>query len=73
MTLRVNTIEVVNESSNQGTGNFNSSSLFIGSRNNASLRFNGHLYSLIIAGTQLQSGSITATEQYVAGKTGVQI
>lgn len=56
-----------------GTGNFGTYPLFIGSRNNASLRFNGHLYSLIIAGTQLQSGSITATEQWVAGKVGITI
>ncbi len=62
-----------NDLSAISTGNFGTYPLFIGSRANTSLFFNGHLYSLITAGTQLQSGSITATEQYVAGKTGVQI
>ena len=62
-----------NDTSAISTGNFGTYPLYIGSRANTSLFFNGHLYSLITAGTQLQSGSITATEQYVAGKTGVQI
>ena len=71
--IRVNGSQVGINTTSQGTGNYGTYPLYIGSRNNTSARFNGHLYSLIIAGTQLQSGSITATEQYVAGKTGVQI
>lgn len=71
--LRINGAQVASSAGDQGTGNFGTYPLYIGSRANTSLFFNGHLYSLIIAGTQLQSGSITATEQYVAGKTGVQI
>lgn len=73
-TVRINGPAQVNQSTaDQGTGNYGTYPLYIGSRANTSLFFNGYLYSLITAGTQLQSGSITATEQYVAGKTGVQI
>ena len=56
-----------------GTGNFGTYPLYIGSRNNASTWFNGHLYSLIIAGSAVSAGNISATEQWVAGKTGIQI
>lgn len=58
---------------NIASGNFGTYPLYIGSRNNASLRFNGQLYSLVVVGSTVSAGSITATEQYVAGKTGVQI
>ena len=34
---------------------------------------NGHLHSLIIAGSAVSAGNISATEQWVAGKTGIQI
>jgi hypothetical protein len=55
------------------TGNFGNYSLFIGSRNNASLRFNGRLYGLIVRGAQSSAAQITATELWMAGKTGVAI
>ena len=56
-----------------GTGNFGTHPLFIGSRNNGSFWFNGHLYSLVVAGSAVSAGNISATEQWVAGKTGIQI
>jgi hypothetical protein len=71
--IRSNGAQVSSATTGAGTGNFGNYPLFIGRRNNATFPLNGHLYSLITVGTQLQSGSITATEQYVAGKTGVQI
>ena len=73
MTLRANTIEIINNASTQGTGNYGTYPLYIGSRNNSSLWFNGHLHSLIIAGSAVSAGNISATEQWVAGKTGIQI
>ena len=54
-----------------GTGNFGTYPLYIGSRNNASTWLNGHLYSLIIAGSAVSASNISATEQWVAGKTGL--
>ena len=55
------------------SGNFGTYPLYIGSRNNSSLRLNGHLHSLIIAGSAVSAGNISATEQWVAGRTGIQI
>ena len=56
-----------------GTGNFGTYPLYIGARNNASGWLNGHLHSLIIAGSAVSAGNISATEQWVAGKTGIVI
>ena len=62
-----------NGTGDKGSGNFGTYPLFIGARNNSSLWFNGHLHSLIIAGSAVSAGNISATEQWVAGKTGIQI
>ena len=57
----------------KGSGNFGTYPLFIGARNNSSFWLNGQIYSLIIAGSAVSAGNISATEQWVAGKTGIQI
>jgi hypothetical protein len=62
-----------NDASAISTGSFGTYPLYIGARNNASNWFNGHLYSLIIAGSAVSAGNISATEQWVAGKTGLVI
>lgn len=56
-----------------GGGNFGTYPLYIGSRANSSLWFNGHLHSLIIAGSAVSAGNISATEQWVAQRTGIVI
>jgi hypothetical protein len=71
--IRVNGAVADTEAGDQGTGNYGTYPLFIGARNNSSLRFNGHLHSLIIAGSAVSAGNISATEQWVAGKTGITI
>jgi hypothetical protein len=58
---------------NAGTGNFSTYPLFIGGRNSASNFFSGHLYSLIVRGAQSNTGQISSTETWVAGKTGITI
>jgi hypothetical protein len=50
--------------------NFGNLPLYIGARNNASLWFNGRLYSLIIRGAASSASEIAATENWVNGKTG---
>ena len=55
---------------NMGTGNFGNYPLYIGRRNNASLSFNGRLYSLIVRGAQSTAAQIANTETWVNGKTG---
>jgi hypothetical protein len=72
-TLRVNGVQAATSSSDQGTGTYGNHSLFIGARNSASLFFNGHLYSLIVRGAQSNTGQISSTETWVAGKTGITI
>jgi hypothetical protein len=72
-TLRVNGAQAATSATNQGTGNFGNYPLFIGARNSASLFFSGHLYSLIVRGTQSDSKRISSTETWVAGKTGITI
>jgi hypothetical protein len=60
--------------SSSNTPNISSLPLYIGAWGNlASNFFNGHLYSLIIAGSAVSASNISATEQWVAGKTGITI
>ena len=56
---------------NAGTGNFGTYPLYIGSRNNSSDWLNGQVYGLLVVGSAVSAGNISATEQWVAGKTGL--
>jgi len=67
--LRVGGTQVAQSTADQGTGNYGNYSLFIGARDNASLRFNGQIYSLIVRGAQTDTPTIERTEKYVASKT----
>jgi hypothetical protein len=69
--LRRNGVQIGTSSTDQGTGNYANSPLYIGRRGGTTLPFNGHIYSLIIRGAQSTDAQITSAEQYVAGKTGV--
>ena len=67
--MRANGAVAASNTGDQGTGNYGNYPLYIGRRNNASLPFNGNLYSLIIAGQSYSSGQISSTESWVAAKT----
>jgi len=57
-----------------GTGNFGSYPLYIGRRAGTSIPFNGNFYSILVRfGANLDAGTITSTETFVAGKTGVTL
>lgn len=71
--IRVNGVQADSDAGDQGTGNYGNYSLFIGSRNQASLRFNGRIYSLIVRGATSTASQIGGTETWVAGKTGVTL
>jgi hypothetical protein len=71
--LRINGTQVAETLTDQGTGNYLAYPLFIGARNNASLLFSGHLYSLIVRGAQSNTGQISSTETWVASRTGITI
>ncbi len=69
-TLRVNGAQVAQGTGDQGTGNYGNWPLYIGRRNNASLPFNGQMYSMIIVGKAVTAGELSSTETYVNQKTG---
>jgi hypothetical protein len=52
-----------------GTGNLGNHQLFLGARNNASVRFNGRLYGLIVRGRLTPSPTLEQTEAWMNGKT----
>jgi hypothetical protein len=69
-TLRLDGTQAAQSTSAQGTGNYRAYPMYIGSRGGTTLRFNGHLYSLITRfGANLEVAQIESTEAYVAGKT----
>lgn len=71
--LRVNGVQVAQNTADQGTGNYGNYPLYIGRRGGTTLPFNGRLYGLIIRGATTKSEAIVKTEQYMAGKTGNQL
>jgi hypothetical protein len=66
---RVNAAQVASSATDQGTGNYGAFPLYIGRRNNATLPFNGRIYSLIVRGAASNSTQIAQAERYVAAKT----
>lgn len=72
--LRIDGVEAATSTSNQGTGNYISEQLNIGSRNNgSSLQLSGRIYSMVIRNVLSSDAEIASTEAYVANKTGVSL
>jgi hypothetical protein len=71
--LRRNGTQAAQASADQGTGTYGNYVLNVGSRNGSGSFLNGHLYSLIVRGAQSNTGQISSTETWVAGKTGIVI
>jgi len=71
--IRTNGAQAAAVTTSQGSGNYLNAALYIGRRGGASLPFNGNLYSLIIRGAQSNASQISATESWVAQKTGVTL
>ena len=67
--IRVNGVQAGQSTTDQGTGNFGSYALYIGSRAGSSNRFNGHLYGLVVVGRALTSTEITNMETWLNTKT----
>jgi hypothetical protein len=67
--LRVDGVGVGATTLTQGTGNYGNYPLYIGSRAGTALRFNGHLYSLLVRGALTADNLLNQTETYVASKT----
>lgn len=74
LVLRSNGTQVNQSTSDQGTGNYLAYPLYVGRRGGTSLPYNGRIYSLIVRfGANLSASTITQTENWVAGKTGITI
>jgi hypothetical protein len=73
VTLRVNGAQVAQLADDQGSGNFGNFPMFIGARNGSGNFFSGNIYSLIVRGASSSSILTSATEGWVASKTGVVI
>jgi hypothetical protein len=67
--LRLDGVQEGINTDSQGTGNYGNYPLYIGSRAGTSLRFNGHIYSLIVRGALTEANLLNQTETYVASKT----
>lgn len=69
ITVRSNSVQVVNSSADLGTGNFGNYPLYVGRRNNASLPFNGRIYQLALKGKAMTAAEIATVESFVNSKT----
>ena len=72
--LRIDGVEAGTSTTNQGTGNYTSQQLNVGSRNNGgSAQLTGRIYSMVIRNVLSSDAEIASTEAYVANKTGVSL
>jgi len=70
-TIRVNGVQIAQNVTDQGTGNFLAYPIYVGRRGGTSLAFNGRMYQLIVRfGANLDASTIAATEAFVNSKTG---
>ncbi len=69
--LRVNGTQVAETLADQGTGNFLAYPLYIGRRGDATVPFNGHVYSLLVrfSATNMDAATIASTETWVNQRT----
>ena len=70
-TLRLNGVQVGASTADQGTGNYSNAVLYMGRRNNASLPFNGKIYTIIIRGGVTDAATLALTERYVGSRMGI--
>lgn len=69
--LRIDSLNISTDNSDQGTGNFGNYPLYIGRRGGTILPFNGRIYSLIVRGAKTSTHDLLNTEKWVSGKTGL--
>jgi hypothetical protein len=70
-TLRANGAVAAATTTDQGTGNYGNYPIYIGARAGTSLFYNGNLFGLVVRGAASTTAQITATEAWLAPKTGV--
>lgn len=74
-TLRANGVQVAQITTDQGTGNFLAHAMYIGRRGGLTVPLNAQLFGLIVrfSTANLDAALISATERWVAQKTGVTV
>lgn len=72
-TLRIDGVQVAQNTSDQGAGNYLTYPLYIGRRAGSTLPFDGHIYGLIVRGASSTTDEITNTEAYLATRSGVTL
>lgn len=70
---RVNGTAAGSNASTAGGGKFGNQPLYIGSRQSASLRLNGRIYSLIVRGATSNATQIAFAERFVGSKMGIAL
>jgi len=74
LNIRTNGVAATPVVLTQGTGNYLAYQLYIGRRAGTTAPLSGQLYSLLVRfGTNLTTDTITSTETWVAGRTGISI
>lgn len=69
MIIRRDGVQEGSVTANQGSGNFASSGLYIGSRAGTSLLFSGELYGLVIRGALTSGSDLTNLETFMTAQT----
>jgi hypothetical protein len=69
--LRLNGAQAAAVTTSQGSGNYLNAVLYMGRRNNASLPFNGKVYTIIIRGGVTDAATLALTERYVGSRMGI--
>jgi hypothetical protein len=64
----MNGVETTAPSNATGTGNYGNHVLYIGARNNSSLRFNGKIYGTFFTNTTMSAAEILAAQTYLDAK-----
>ena len=72
-TLRVNSVNIVTDTTDQGTGSYSNAQIYIGRNNGTNFPFNGHIYSLIGIGRLTTDAETIALEKSIAKNTGVTL
>lgn len=71
--LRQDGVQIGANTDDQGTSDLSSASFYIGRRGGTSLPFNGHIYQLVVRGSNTSASKITQVEKFIASKTGTII
>lgn len=71
--LRSNGVQIATASGDQGTGNYGSYTMGLGSRTNLTLPFNGRVYAWLIIGRFLAAAELGRAEAWMAARCGVTL